>query len=40
MTLRFHLTQVRIAVTKKTTINAVENSGKEEPTYTTGENVN
>jgi hypothetical protein len=38
-TLRFHLTPVRMATIKKTTMN-VEDVGKKEPSYTVGGNVN
>ena len=39
--MRNHLTQVRMAIFKKSTIiNAGEGVEKKEPTYTTGENAN
>ena len=40
-TVRYHLTQVRMAAIKKsTTINAVEGVEKKEPSYTAGGNAN
>jgi hypothetical protein len=39
ITLRFHLTLIRLAIIKQTT-NAGENVREKEPLYTVGENVN
>jgi hypothetical protein len=37
--LRFHLTSVRLATIKNTTINIGKDVGKKEPTYTADRNV-
>ena len=39
-TMRYHLTPVRMAIIKKSTINAVEDVEKREPSCTFGGNVN
>ena len=39
-TVRYHLTQVRIAAIKKSMINAGEGADKKEPSYTVGGNAN
>ena len=39
-TMRYHLTLVRMAIIKKSTINAGEGMEKREPSYTVGGNVN
>jgi hypothetical protein len=38
--IRFYLTPVRMAIIKKTVTNAGEDTGKKEPSYTFGGNVN
>ena len=39
-TMRYHLTPVRMAVIKKSTMNGGEGVKKREPSYTVGRNVN
>ena len=38
-TVRYHLTLVRMAAIKKSTMNAGEDAEKREPSYTVGENA-
>ena len=39
-TVRYHLTPVRMAAIKKSTMNAGEGAEKREPSYTVGRNAN
>ena len=39
-TMRYHLTWVRMAIIKKSTVNAGEGVEKRKPSYTVGRNVN
>ena len=39
-TMRYHLTPVRMAAIKKSTMNAAEGVEKREPSYTVGGNAN